>query len=259
MQQMTFMECVKRAWASARDAAKQMPLLMLGAFVAFTALTSLVLLGRPAPGQSVPLSTGAMLATNLASVLSWAVYLIFVIKIHRFVLLREPATPLVPLGGKPFLRSFGVSLLIAVVLIVATFVLLFVLRPHHAGGIAFLVAVAGVFWAVLAVRLSLLFPSLALGHRIDLRAAWHDSRGHFWSLLGVPCVAVLPVIGCWIVISIAAGVMGITPSAAASREHILLFAAVQDAVSLAFTVISVSALSWLYRRHADKLPAAPEA
>jgi hypothetical protein len=259
MQQMPFMECVKRAWTSARHAATQMPLLMLGAFVVYTALGWVAFAGRPVPGEGETPSGALVLAADIASLLNSLVYLGFVVKVHRFVLLNEHAAPLVPLNGKPLARMFGVGVVLTFALIVTALVLYAVLRPHYAGGVAFLGFVVAVVWIYIAVRLSLLFPSLSLGNPVALRAAWHDSRGHFWSLLGVPLVTVLPLVACAIVALIAIGVAGITPAMLDSPVRLLVLAAGQALANIVFALLTCTAQAWLYRRHADKLPAPPEA
>lgn len=255
---MPFMECVKRAWAGARHAATQMPLLMFGAFVAYTALGWVAFAGRPVPGEGAMPSGALIFAADIASLLNSIVYLGFVVKVHRFVLLNERATPLVPLGGKPLARMFGVGIMLTFGLIATALALYAVLRPHYAGGVAFLGLVVAVVWIYVAVRISLLFPSLSLGNPIQLRAAWHDSRGHFWSLFGVPFVAVLPLVACAIVALIAVGAAGITPAMLDTPVRLLVLAAGQGLANLVFALFTASAQAWLYRRHADQLPAAPE-
>jgi hypothetical protein len=258
MQQMTLMECVKHAWASACDTAKAMPMLMLGVYVAYTALGWIAFAGRPVPGGDTP-SAALVIAADVASLVNSIVYLGFIVKVHRFVLLREGATPLVPLGGKPLARIFGVGILLTLALVVTAVLLYAVLRPHYSGGVAFLGFVVGVVWIFVAVRISLIFPSLAIGNRIDLRAAWHDSRGRFWSLFGTTFVAMLPIIVCGVVVLIFFGLAGITPATLTSPARLLLLAAGQGVANVVFALITGTTQSWLYRRYADRLPAPPAA
>lgn len=259
MQQMTFGECVKRSWSSAREAATQMPLLMLGAFVVYTALGFVMFAGRYRPGMSEHPSTGMVLAGAIASLLNLLVYLGFVIKIQRFVLLREGATPLVPLGGKPHARMFGLGFIIGLAIFASAALLVLVLRPHHAGGMTFIMFLVIALWIFVAVRLSLLFPSISAGGRIDLRSAWHDSSGHFWSLVGVQLVAWLPLAACMIVGAIVAVIVarlaGVTPAVLASPAGLLLLAIGQGVGKIAFVLITSSSHAWLYRRYANKLSA----
>lgn len=259
MQPMSFMECVKRTWASAREAATQMPALMLGAFVIYAALGWVAFSGRPVPGEGEVPSGGLVFAANIASLLNSIVYLGFIVKVHRFVLLREGAAPLVPLGGKPLLRMFAVGVVLTLALIASALLLYAVLRPRYSGGVLFIGVVLCVVWIFLAVRISLLFPALSIGSRIALRAAWHDSRGHFWSLVGVPFVAVLPLIALAIVALIVVGVAGVTPAMIASPARLLLLSVGQSVANIVFALITAAAQAWLYLRYAERLPAPPAA
>lgn len=258
MQQLTFGECVKRTWASAREAATQMPLLMLGAFAVYTVLGYVAFAGRPVPGEGVTPSGGLVFAANVASLLNSLVYLGFTVKIYRFVLLREGADPLLPLGGKPVARIFGVSMAIGLGIVLSMLVLYAVLRPRYSGGLAFISVVVAVAWILIGVRLCLLFPAISAGGRIDVRGAWHDGSGHFWNLVGVPFVAALPLMICGVAVLIALGLAGVTPAAFASPAWLLLLSAGQSAANILFALITSSSLAWLYRRYADRLPAPPE-
>jgi hypothetical protein len=259
MQEMTFGECVKRSWTSARDAVTQMPLLMLGAFAAYTALSFVTFAGRYRPGMGEHPSTELVLAGAIASLLNLFVYLGFIVKIQRFVLLREGTTPLVPLGGKPHVRMVGLGFLLGLAIVACAILFVLVLRPHHAGGITFITLLVVALAIFVGVRLSLLFPSISAGGRIDLRGAWHDSSGHFWSLFGVPFVAVLPVVACTLVGTIialtAVRLAGLTPEDIASPTLILLVAIGQGVGKIALALITSSSHAWLYRRYANRLTA----
>ena len=259
MQQMTFGECVKRSWTSAKEAATQMPLLMLGAFLAYTALGFVAFAGRYRPGMTEHPSTGLVFAGAIASLLSLLVYLGCVVKIQRFVLLHEGTTPLVPLGGKPHARLVGLGFIIALAIFASAVLLIVVLRPHYAGGFTFVALLIVALWIFVGVRLSLLFPSISTGGRIDLRGAWDDSSGHFWSLVGVQFVAWLPLAACMIVgalvAAIAVRLAGLTPAVLASPAGILLLATGQGVGKMAFVLITSSSHAWLYRRYANKLAA----
>ncbi|CAG9272746.1 conserved membrane hypothetical protein [Paraburkholderia unamae] len=259
MQQMTFMECVKRAWASAWQAATQMPLLVAGTFVAYAALGWFGLAGRPVPTEGVAPSAGLVALGNLASLLNSLIYLWFTLKVSRFVLLGERATPLMPAGARPFLRIFAVGLILVVVLGAIALALWFVLRPQYQGGATFLMLIVSAVWIFVAVRLSLLFPALSIGSRIDFRAAWRDSHGHFWSLFGVTLVAALPIAVCGIVVLIGMGLAGVSPEIVQKPGWLTALAIGQSVANVVFALVTTTALAWLYRRYADTLtkPAAP--
>jgi hypothetical protein len=252
---MTFMECVKRAWASAWQAATQMPLLVAGTFAIYAALGWFGLAGRPVPVEGVAPSAGLIALGNLASLVNSVIYLWFTLKISRFVLLGEHSTPFMPAGAKPLLRMFSVGLILVLALGAFAFALWFVLRPQYRGGAAFLMLIVSAVWIFVAVRLSLLFPALAIGSRIDFGSAWRDSRGHFWSLFGVTLVAALPIAVCGIVILIAMGLAGVSPEIVQKPGWLTALAIGQSVGNIGFAMLTTTALAWLYRRFANALPA----
>jgi hypothetical protein len=253
MQQMTFMECVKGSWASAWDAVTRMPGLVLGTFVLYAVLGWLALAGRPVPGEGDLPSAGLVLAGNLATLVNALLYLWFTLKIYRFVLLGEHATPLMAGGTKPLVRMIGFGLLLLLVLAAAMAAFWLVLRPQHAGGIAFLSFVVVTIWLIVCMRLSLLSASLAIGGRIALGAAWRDSRGHVWSLMSVSGMATLPVLVCGIVLLVGMGVAGVTPEAVQTPGWFAALAILQSIGNLAFVLITTTSFAWLYRRYANEL------
>lgn len=253
MQQMTFMECVKRAWASAGQALTRMPALVLGTFVAYAVLGWLGLAGRPVPGEGDLPSAGLVLAANLASILNALVYFWFTLKIYRFVLLDERTTPLMGSAAKPLARIVGLGLVLMLALMVLALAFWLVLRPRHEGGVSFLALVVGAIWVFITVRLSLLYPALAIGGRFAFGAAWRDSRGHFWSMLGVACVAALPLIACGAVALIALGLTGVTPDTVQTPAGFTALAIGQSVVNIAFAMLTATAFAWLYRRYANEL------
>jgi hypothetical protein len=255
MQQMTFMECVKRAWSSAWQAAVQMPLLVVGTFVAYAVLGWFGLAGRPVPNAGEAPSAALVMLGNLASLLNSLVYLWFTLKISRFVLLGERTSPLMPAKAKPFLRIFAVGLILAVALGAFAFVLWFVLRPQYQGGAAFLMLVVLAIWIFVAVRLSLLFPALAIGSPIAFSAAWRDSRGHFWNLFGVTFVTALPIAVFGLLLLIAMGLAGISPEIVQKPGWLTALAIGQSIGNIVFALLTTSALASLYRRYANTLPA----
>ncbi|WP_322102910.1 hypothetical protein [Paraburkholderia sp. J41] len=253
MQEMTFMECVKRAWASAGQAVAGMPLLVAGTFLAYALLGWFGLAGRPVPVEGAAPSGALVLLGNLASIVNSLIYLWFTLKVSRFVLLGERTTPLMPAGAKPFLRLFAVGLIMVAALVAVVLVLLLVLRPQYDGGKAFLMAVIGAIWIFVAVRFSLLFPSIAAGGPIAFRAAWRDSRGHFWSLFGVVFVAALPIAIAGLVILLGMGLAGVSPAIVQTPGWFTALAIGQSIGNIVFALITTTALAWLYRRYGDAL------
>lgn len=254
MEQMTFRDCVTGSWASARQAIAQMSTLFAAcaAVLAVAAFVSLPHMPMDAPeaGRAMHMA-GRALASVAMLVVQLVLYAVLSIKVHRFVLLREGAQPMIPLNGKPLLRYVAAAVGMGLAIILAALLLTLVLRPQHVGGAVFLLIVLYLAWIYLMVRLSLVFPAIALGGPIALRATWHDTRGHFWSLTGVTGVAVLPVIVIGSVLLVLMSAAFSMPDATWLRPVVAI---VEGVINALFVVLTASSLSWLYRRYADELP-----
>ncbi|HEV3425285.1 MAG TPA: hypothetical protein VG105_16190 [Paraburkholderia sp.] len=249
---MTFGACVRKSWLSTWQAIVQMPGLFLGAFAVFACITLLSGSFQHTPLQAAELDPvtrmGHAFIRIALSILQVVVYGCLTIKVHRFVLLGEGTHPLLPLGGKPLGRYALLSLGLTLAMMVLAVLMFLAVRQIRSAGI-FVVAVP-VFIAYLfaVARLSLLYPAIALGSRLALGAAWRDSRGHFWSIVGVWTVVYLPLMLAWLVFMILAGpAMLVT---ARSSTALAIGLALANAV---FVVLAAAALSWLYRRYANEL------
>jgi hypothetical protein len=99
------------------------------------------------------------------------------------------------------------------------------------------------------VRLSLLYPALALGSPLTLPAAWKDSRGHFWYIMGVGFVTYLPLLVIWIV----AMQVGGKALLLASLQGSLAVTIVLAFGNTLFLTLSSALMSWIYRRYANAL------
>ncbi|NIE68651.1 hypothetical protein [Burkholderia sp. Ax-1719] len=253
MQQMTFMECVKRAWVSAGEAVTRMPAVVLGAFVLYAALGWLALAGRPIPGEGDVPSAGLILLGNLASIFNALVYLWFTLKVYRFVLLGELTAPIMPNGARPMLRMLGLGVLMCLFFIGSGAGLWIALRPQNEASELFLALVVAAIWMFIGVRVCLLYPALAIGGRFSLGAAWRDTKGHFWNLLGVSCLAALPLLVCGLIALIGMGLAGISPAVVQTPGWFTALAIMQSVANLAFALLTSSALAWLYRRYANAL------
>lgn len=259
MQQMTFMECVKRAWVSAGEAFTRMPAVMLGAFALYAVLGWLALAGRPMPGEGDVPSAGLVLLGNLASIFNALVYLWFTLKVYRFVLLGERTAPIMPNGARPMLRMLGLGVLMMLFFIGTGAGLWLALNPHSEASAAFLALIVAAIWAFIGVRVSLLYPALAIGGRFSLAAAWRDTQGHFWNLFGVSCVAALPLLACGVIALIGMGLAGISPAIVQTPGWFTALAIMQSVANLAFALLTSTALAWLYRRYANALGASSNA
>lgn len=258
MEQLTFGACVKKSWSSARQAIVRMPVLFLGACVVFACIGLLsgtfqhAVTGSVRPAIAVQAGHG--LLQFAVSILNFVVMCGLTIKIHRFVLLGEGSEPLMPLGGKPLARyaviAFGLALLFMLVAMVVLLVLFIGFRPKWQGALLTFIPLCIVYFFVL-VRLGLLFPALSVGARLKLRAAWNDSRGHFWSMWGVGVVTTVPLIAISTIIAMAG--LHILASGQASQGMSIGLALINGLVTTLLIVLAAAASAWLYLRYAKQL------
>jgi hypothetical protein len=170
------------------------------------------------------------------------------IKVHRFVLLGEGANPLVPLNGRPLGRYAVIWTAVVVAMMMLAILSLVATRTLKLGFVVYVPLLLVYLFVV--VRLSLLYPSIALGSKLTLRAAWHDSRGHVLSMLGVGVVTYLPLFVIALVLFFVAG-----PKSMLAQQHpgSAVAAILQAVLSALFAVLAAASLSWLYRRYAREL------
>ncbi|WP_144107973.1 hypothetical protein [Paraburkholderia sp. BCC1886] len=248
MEQLTFWACVKNAWSSAWQAVTTMPWLVLGSWIVLTCTS---LLGHPA----VDAETGAQAHAGQALMsLVWLILHAVVsamlsVKVHRFILLGEATNPLVPSGGRPLFRFLVVSFGAALGLLV--FFGLGQIAAHTFKLGVFILLPLQLIYLFVLIRLSLLYPSVALGAQLTLGSAWRDSRGHFWRFFGVGFCSCLPLflltgVGIWL----------------AARSNTLLLQQGTGNVVVAMSwallqtllsLLTAASLAWLYRRCANEL------
>lgn len=262
MEQLTFGACVKKSWSSTWQAIVQMPGLLFGAGVVFACIALLSGSFHHTPAESAQLDAATRAGNGLMSaalsILQFVVSGCLTIKIHRFVLLGEGSQPLVPLGGKPLARytlfSFCQGLL-AALFALAVVLLVALVRRHTGSGLGFMAVMAVLLfvYGFVALRLSLLFPAIALGARLKPRAAWNDSRGHFWSMWAVSVVSALPLL----VLTVPFLILTIHHKIAADQQGSsgvsIGLALINALVTVLLVVLVAAAMSLLYRRYADQL------
>ncbi|HEY1997779.1 hypothetical protein [Paraburkholderia sp.] len=253
MEQLTFGACVKKSWSSAWQAIMQMPGLFLGMCIVYacsTLLSDSLHPASPGAGQiDAAARTGHVLVKVLLALLQFVAYAVLNIKVYRFVLLGERAFPLIPLGGQPLGRYVAFSFGIALGMLVLMMPAVLFIRPLLLIGVL-IGAVMLIVCMFVMGRLSLLYPSIALGSPIALRAAWRDTRGHFWSLFSVWLIAYMPLMLVWIVLTAA---LGGPKMLAASMQGTPLIAVGMVLINAVCTVLTSSSLAWLYRRYANAL------
>ena len=257
MEELTFGTCIKNSWISTWQAIVQMPGFFLCVFAVLTCTTLLSGPFQHLSSQDVALDAAAKVGQSFVkmgcSILQLVVYGCVMIKVNRFLLLGEGSQPLFPLGGKPLGRyllfSMGLALAMVVVTVLMTLILVPVMRSMRVAGFVLFVILIAIAYLYAIFRLCLIYPAVSLGSPLALRAAWKDSRGHFWSILGVGIVAHLPLTLVWIVALVALGPRLLMSSAQGSVAFSVGF----GLVNTIFIGLAASVLSWLYRRYANEL------
>ncbi|WP_434111346.1 hypothetical protein [Paraburkholderia caffeinilytica] len=251
MQQLTFGACVKKGWISSWQAVTQMPWLFLGV-CAVLACTSLLAHPHPPATAADGLDTATHLGQGLLPLVWVALQMVvggtLTIKVHRFVLLGEGVQPLVPLNGKPLGRYALVSLTVVLSMLVFATLGYVAMRVFRLGFLVYLPML--VIYLFITMRLILIYPSIALGSRLALRAAWKDSRGHVWSMIGVGFVTYLPL---FVLSAIFLFIAGPHMQATHQTQAVAVIAIVQALLNAVLIVFAAASLSWLYRRYASEL------
>ncbi|MGF6725501.1 lysylphosphatidylglycerol synthetase-like protein (DUF2156 family) [Paraburkholderia sp. GAS41] len=252
MEQLTFGTCVKRSWISTWQAFVEMPGLVLGVFVVITCTSLLSASFHPAPSGAdfdPATAAGHAFARLALSILQIVVCGCLTIKVTRFVLLGEGTQPLVPLGGKPLGRHLLFTLGVGVGTVVITIAAAMLAHGAQSEKLALIVVPVLLVYLFILVRLSLIYPAVALGSRLTLHTAWQDSRGHFWTIAGMGFIAYLPLLVIWI----AALLVGGRTLLAALLQGSVVANVVQAFVSTIFLVLSAAVMAWVYRRYANGL------
>ena len=264
MEQITFKQCFKGAWVDGFNALRNRPLLSLA--IAVVLLITLALsvsirqLAQSAAQAGLPATYRfrfALMSLGVALV-NLIAFSALGVQVLRYVVLGPEAAKTTPWTrdiGRYVWTSiqlvFGLSLLCIAISLVFGFVL-------HASGNGGSYALISTFIALLfcaatfvAIRLSLIYAQIAAGRVKSWRAAWQDSRGHFWSIFGVQVAVLLPLIFAGFVIMVATEVVvRLMPGATFAVLATLILQAV---ISVIWFAIACGAAGWLYHRYANRL------
>lgn len=253
MESLSFSQCIRHAWRSAWLAVVRMPVLLLAIAAIYTALNLVPFLFAAAGDDPGMLLLRAAI-TIAASLVTIAVCGMVIVKVHRFVLLDERTRPVLPARGAPVRRYvlFTLAMSVVIVFVVTVLISLYQISPTGAEALGVLLVYPTVVYILM--RLSLLVPAIALGSGFEWKAAWNDSRGHFWSMFGVTVCAYLPLLA--VIVCAAFAFAFSAGDRDVSMPVVALVAAVRGVFTVLWLVLASSTLSWLYRRHAQELPRA---
>lgn len=254
-----FWECVRDSWTEAARFIRSRRLTVAAVFAILFAC------------NAVPIAVnevyGPMLSGGLSKFVQWVVtavrlvvMLALSIQVMRDIMLGERELHPRRVFGKQFWRYLGLSFVIGVGGMVMTALLVgigFLLTRSFKGyfggtglQLAMWSAIAVCVVSFVATRFSLLFCHVAIGGTLRWRAAWNDTRGHFWRIVVSHILTALPVEVCLVGVFLLVRLMSGTT---VKLIPPYLVATVLSLFTCAGLVIGATCASWLYRRLARTL------
>ncbi|VVD94210.1 hypothetical protein PEP31012_01761 [Pandoraea eparura] len=265
MDPITFKQCFKGAWRDGFNALRQRPWLCLAIAVVFLVTAGLSIsldqLARTASQTGEPaiyrlrialMSFGVFFANLVA-------FSVLVIHVFRYTILGPEAARQGRWYGRDLWRYLWASTQIFVAfagvwLVIALGAALALRATGHSNSYAGLATFCVLLICALAyvlVRVSLIFAQIGAGRSKRWRAAWRDSRGHFWSMFGTMIGTVLPLmIAGGVVSALFAALLHVMPAAKTAALGMLVL---QTVLSVMWIAVSTGTSAWLYRRFASEL------
>lgn len=204
---MSAMQIASDSWRLGLRAATLLPRLFVSTGVVLLGYRFACLWSRGvvAPGQTTLGTTMLGLADQ---VVETAVIASMLIGVHRLVLLQEVADRPVWRIPPGYDRFVAWLLLLSVLWLPSQLVLaLFGLRAPVAAQL--LAGVSLIALAVVALRITVLFPAIAIDEGADWRVAWRRTKGRMWAILGTTLLTCVPLILILVAITL---VLGAVPS-----------------------------------------------
>ncbi|QIE22558.1 hypothetical protein [Caballeronia sp. SBC2] len=286
MEDITLRQCLKGAWRDAASAVRHMPIVFLVAFVAVLATAtagykaqfpgmeasgaSLTAMTSTSAGHAAGFAQGLIsLGVTFVQTLILAVLAVFVVR-FAMKLNAEPAgasatsAPVLPatrLWDAGIRRYFLLCIALIAGYVGAMLAVVIVWIGLRLAGLSSgtsmaatatlaILVVCGVSYV--SARLSLLFPHTAAGGRIQWRAAWEDTRGHFWFITTAAVLAILPIVGIATVLTVIAEMLATTGSIGGMTMGLMV---VQSVGTVLYTATGATCSVWLYRKLAAILKA----
>jgi len=259
MQFITKTQCFRGSWRDTAQALYKLPLTFCVTFMLLL-IVSYTVDRSPMASFSRKIAYHGFLC--LTTLLTLVVSANLAIRVSRYTLLGE--TRGTAKGSLqrylllPLITCCGVGILVPFALFLG-FMLIYLLHSFgiandastalFVGGasIAFFFGGVGYVW----VRLSLLYPHIAAGGKLDWRDAWYDSQDHFWEMLAMFICTTLPITIVSTVLEIyLPHVFAKLGSAGLLHDIWMFFAIVLHLVNLA---LCAACSTWIYRRFAKEL------
>lgn len=269
MASITIGQCIKGAWRDGMLAIIERPVFTLAIFSLLLGISSLqidlhshaaALTTSAVPGRLSVSDRWLQLACGLMRIV-----LICCLTIHviRYTLLGlESPWPRWLVDGTLW-RYVRLNVVIGIIaaLIIAVLTAcgigvaaLLVVKGVHAGRsptvivVTVLLLALGCFFAFAMVRLSLLFCHTAIGRRTTWRAAWSDTRGHVWAMVGTHVLTSLPImLPLLLVFVLSRRFLDITSNDNSFTSWLALGQTLWVIVGIS---IGAASSAWLYRRFA---------
>jgi len=279
MEDITLRQCLKGAWRDAASAVRHMPIVFLVAFVAVLATAtagykaqfpgmeasggSLTAMTSSSAGHAAGFAQGLIsLGVTFVQTLILAVLAVFVVR-FAMKLNAEPAAasttsaPILPatrLWDAGIRRYFLLCIALIAGYVGAMLAVVIVWIGLRLAGLSSgtsmaatatlaILVVCGVSYV--SARLSLLFPHTAAGGRIQWRAAWEDTRGHFWFITTAAVLAILPIVGIATVLTVIAEMLATKGSTGGMTMGLMV---VQSVGTVLYTATGATCSVWLYRK-----------
>ncbi|WP_287495705.1 hypothetical protein [Pandoraea sp. CB10b_02] len=265
MEQITFKQCFRGAWRDGFNALRNRPILCLSVavivLVMFALGVSLRSLAATMAHDGV--AAGPRIRVGLVSfavmIVNVVAFSVLALHIFRYVILGPEAARAARWYGRDLWRylwtSIQIFVSIAVVWIVLSVLAVLALRAMGHGssfallGTFFVLLFCALIYAL--VRVQLIYGQIGAGRSKRWRAAWHDSRGHFWAMFGTTFVSVLPLVAVGIVLTVLFRlVLAVAPDATVVVLGSLIL---QTLLSVAWIAVAIGSAAWVYRRFANEL------
>lgn len=238
------------AWRYAFAGFSCMPILFGTAMLAVFVLNALTLPFAPGPKEDP--TAGIQLLGLAVTVVQGFLLAPVAIAVHRFVLLGELTAAYRPdPSDRRFMTFFVFSAVFQLMMDVPATLMAVATKSGGAGGgvLAFVFFVAMIVAVIVALRVLILFPAIAVdapGAR--WRNAYFDTKGHTWRVFGISVLTALPALlvalPLYFVIGWPEGI-GLVGGA--------LLAIVQSAVSVLMIAALAAAASRLFAAYNDRL------
>jgi hypothetical protein len=276
----TLGQCFRGSWRDTGRAIRAMPTLFMVVFVLvfLTIAGSSAFLDTQQTAASFTTAGGAFgshasvsnsLTTIAIEFAQWVVLAVLAVQVIRFAMaasadpaadgdkpVQAPALRLWDAGVRRYLvlcivmAGAYVAMAVGIVLVVLALRVVGVTGGSSYAASATLAVLALCGMSYVWARLSLLFPHTAAGGQLQWRAAWNDSRSHFWMIATTAVVVILPVMAVSTMISVMAELMGTIDSIGAITYGVLI---IQSAATLLYAATTATCSVWLYRRFAAQL------